>query len=142
MTQEQRRLLETFSRQAALAIERAQLAEQAQEAQLLQATERLQTALLNSISHDLRTPLVSITGALSSLSEGGLAMDARVHQDLVDTAREEADRMNRLVGNLLNMTRLEAGAMQVTKQPGDIQDAIGTALENYEETLQERTVIG
>jgi len=140
MTQEQRRLLETFSRQAALAIERAQLAEQAQEAQLLQATERLQTALLNSISHDLRTPLVSITGALSSLSEGGLAMDARVHQDLVDTAREEADRMNRLVGNLLNMTRLEAGAMRVTKQPGDIQDAIGTALENYEEILQERTV--
>jgi len=140
MTQEQRRLLETFSRQAALAIERAQLAEQAQEAQLLQATERLQTALLNSISHDLRTPLVSITGALSSLSEGGLAMDARVHQDLVDTARAEADRMNRLVGNLLNMTRLEAGALRVTKQPGDIQDAIGTALENYEEILQERTV--
>jgi two-component system sensor histidine kinase KdpD len=140
MTQEQRRLLETFSRQAALAIERAQLAVQAQEAQLLQATERLQTALLNSISHDLRTPLVSITGALSSLSDGGAAMDARVHQDLVDTALEEADRMNRLVGNLLNMTRLEAGAMRVTKQPGDIQDAIGTALENFDEILRERTV--
>ena len=140
MTVDQRRLLETFSRQAALAIERAQLAEQAQEAQLLQATERLQTALLNSISHDLRTPLVSITGALSSLADGGSAMDTQIHQDLVETARDEADRMNRLVGNLLNMTRLEAGAMRVTKQPGDIQDAIGTALESLDESLRERKV--
>lgn len=137
MTPDQRRLLETFSRQAALAIERAQLADQAQEAQLLQATERLQTALLNSISHDLRTPLVSITGALSSLAEGGIQMETRVHQDLVEAALNEADRMNRLVGNLLNMTRLEAGAMRVTMQPGDIQDAIGTALENFNEILSE-----
>lgn len=140
MTPDQRRLMETFSRQAALAIERAQLAEQAQEAQLLQATERLQTALLNSISHDLRTPLVSITGALSSLSDSGVAMDPQIHQDLVDAARDEADRMNRLVGNLLNMTRLEAGAMRVTKQPGDIEDAIGTALENFDEILRDRKV--
>ncbi|RPH75440.1 sensor histidine kinase KdpD, partial [bacterium] len=140
MAPDQRRLLETFSRQVALAIERAQLAEQAKEAQLLQATERLQTALLNSISHDLRTPLVSITGALSSLSDDGPSMDPQIHQDLVDTARDEADRMNRLVGNLLNMTRLEAGAMRVTKQPGDIQDAIGTALENLNDDLGERKV--
>ena len=140
LTPDQRRLLETFSRQAALAIERAQLAEQAQAAQLLQATEKLQTALLNSISHDLRTPLVSITGALSSLSDGGVAMDPQIHQDLVDTARDEADRMNRLVGNLLNMTRLEAGALRVTKQPGDIQDAIGTALDNLEDRLGDRKI--
>jgi two-component system sensor histidine kinase KdpD len=140
MNSDQRRLLETFSSQAALAIERAQLATQAQETQLLQATERLQTALLNSISHDLRTPLVSITGALSSLSDGGAAMEPHIHQALVDTARGEADRMNRLVGNLLNMTRLEAGAMLVAKQPGDIQDAIGTALENFDESLRERKV--
>lgn len=140
LTPDQRRLLETFASQAALAIERAQLAGQAQQAQLLQATERLQTALLNSISHDLRTPLVSITGALSSLAEGGPAMDTGIHQSLIETAREEADRMNRLVGNLLNMTRLEAGAMQVVKQPGDIQDAIGTALENLNDHLQERRI--
>jgi two-component system, OmpR family, sensor histidine kinase KdpD len=141
MTPDQRRLLETFSSQAALAIERAQLAEQAQEAQLFQITERLQTALLNSISHDLRTPLVSITGALSSLSDGGVAMDPQIHKILVETARHEADRMNRLVGNLLNMTRLEAGAMRVTKRPGDIQDAIGTALENFDESLHQRKII-
>lgn len=140
LTGDRRRLLETFTSQAALAIERARLAEQAQYAQLLQAAERLQTALLNSISHDLRTPLVSVTGALSSLVEGGPAMDAEIRQSLVETALEEADRMNRLVSNLLNMTRLEAGALQVVKQPGDIQDTIGTALENLRARLADRQV--
>jgi two-component system sensor histidine kinase KdpD len=140
LTTDQRRLLETFASQAALAIERARLAEQAQYAQLLQAAERLQSALLNSISHDLRTPLVSVTGALSSLAEGGPAMDAEIWQSLVDTALEEADRMNRLVSNLLSMTRLEAGALQVVKQPGDIQDAIGTALENLGKRVADRQI--
>ncbi len=140
LSADQRRLLETFASQAALAIERARLAEQAQYAQLLQAAERLQTALLNSISHDLRTPLVSIKGALTSLAEDGPAMDAEIRQRLVETAVEEADRMNRLVGNLLNMTRLEAGAMQVIKQPGDIQDAIGTALENLGERANDHAI--
>jgi two-component system, OmpR family, sensor histidine kinase KdpD len=141
LTPEQRRLLETFTSQAALAIEHVQLANQARQAQLLQATEKLQTALLNSISHDLRTPLVSITGALSSLVEGGPAMDAAIQRNLLDTAREEADRMNHLVGNLLNMTRLEAGVMRVVKQPCDVQDAIGTALENLADRLKEREIL-
>jgi two-component system sensor histidine kinase KdpD len=140
LTPDQRRLLETFASQAALAIERARLAEQARFAQLLQAAERLQTALLNSISHDLRTPLVSVTGALSSLAEGGPAMDREIRQSLVETALEEADRMNRLVGNLLNMTRLEAGALQVVRQPGDVQDAIGTALGNLGGRLADHQV--
>jgi two-component system sensor histidine kinase KdpD len=141
LTPDQRRLLGVFASQAALAIEHAQLAEQAQLMQLLQATERLQTALLNSISHDLRTPLVSVTGALSSLVEGGPEIDPVIRQALVENALEEANRMNHLVGNLLNMTRLEAGAMQVVSQPGDVQDAIGTALENLGERLEGRKVM-
>jgi two-component system sensor histidine kinase KdpD len=141
LSPDQRRLLETFASQAALAIERAQLAEQAQYAHLLQATDQLQTALLNSISHDLRTPLVSVTGALSSLAEGGSAMDSEIRQSLIDTALEEAERMNRLIGNLLNMTRLEAGAMQVVRLPGDVQDVIGTALENLTGRLDERQIL-
>lgn len=140
LTPDQRRLLETFASQAALAIERARLAEQAKDARLLQAAERLQTALLNSISHDLRTPLVTVKGALTSLVEGGPAMDAEIRQRLVETAVEEADRMNRLVGNLLNMTRLEAGAMQVIKRSGDMQDAIGTALENLGERTEDHSI--
>jgi two-component system sensor histidine kinase KdpD len=138
---EQRRLLEAFASQAALAIERAQLADQARQAQLLQATEKLQTALLNSISHDLRTPLVTITGALSSLEEDGVVMDEEIRRSLVVTAREEADRLNRLVGNLLNMTRLEAGVMRVVKEPVEIQDAIGAALEQVGDRLDGRSVV-
>ncbi len=141
LTADQRRLLETFTSQAALAIEHARLAEQVHLTRLLQAAEKLQTALLNSISHDLRTPLVSIKGALTSLAESGPAMNAEIRQRLIETAVEETDRMNRLVGNLLNMTRLEAGAMQVVKKPGDLLDAIGTALENLGERSQDHSIM-
>jgi two-component system sensor histidine kinase KdpD len=106
----------------------------------LQATEKLQTALLNSISHDLRTPLVSITGALSSLRESTLILDQEARSSLLETAYEEAERLNRLVSNLLNMTRLEAGAIHLRREPCDIQDAIGAALEQLEERLAKRQV--
>ncbi len=129
LTTEQRQTLAAFTNQAALAIERATLAEQAQRAELLQATEKLQTALLNSISHDLRTPLVSITGALTSLDEQSRSLNEENRKSLILTAREEADRLNRLVGNLLSMTRIESGAIKLHLEPGDIQDVVGTALE-------------
>jgi two-component system sensor histidine kinase KdpD len=125
----QRRLMEAFANQAAQAIERVQLAEEARQIKLLQAAEKLQNALLNSISHDLRTPLVSITGALTSLDEQSDSLDEENRRSLVITAREEADRLNRLVGNLLSMTRIESGAIKLNLEPGDVQDVIGTALE-------------
>ena len=140
LTRRQRRLIESFASQAALAIERAQLAEQARHTHLLQATEELQTALLNSISHDLRTPLVSITGALSSLREDSIALDEATRRSLVDTASGEAARLNHLVGNLLDMTRVEAGAMRVAQEPCDVQDVIGSALERLEGLLKDRPV--
>jgi two-component system sensor histidine kinase KdpD len=129
LTTEQRQTLAAFTNQAALAIERATLANQAQQAELLQATEKLQTALLNSISHDLRTPLVSITGALTSLDEQSESLSEENRKSLIVTAREEADRLNRLVGNLLSMTRIESGAIKLHLEPGDVQDVVGTALE-------------
>jgi two-component system sensor histidine kinase KdpD len=140
LTTEQRQTFNAFVNQAALAVERASLAEQAREIELLQATEKLQTALLNSISHDLRTPLVSITGALSSLLEETLSLDQEARDSLLETAHEEAERLNRLVGNLLNMTRLEAGAIHLRHEPCDIQDAIGAALEQLGERLAKRPV--
>jgi two-component system sensor histidine kinase KdpD len=94
LSPDQRRTLDIFTNQVALAIERTRLVEQARQAELLEATEKLQTALLNSISHDLRTPLVSITGALSSLEEGPV-MDEEVRRGLIQTGREEAHRLNR-----------------------------------------------
>jgi two-component system sensor histidine kinase KdpD len=138
LTPEQRHLLDAFASQAALAIERAQLAEQARQAEVLQATEKLQTALLNSISHDLRTPLVSITGALSSLQEDDIELDEAARHSLVENAREEAERLNRLVGNLLDMTRIEAGALKVAREPCDVQDVIGAALQPLDDQLRGR----
>lgn len=140
LTPQQRRLMEAFASQAALTIERVQLAEQARQAQVLQATEKLQTALLNSISHDLRTPLVSITGALTSLDEQSSALNDEYRKSLVVTAREEAERLNRLVGNLLSMTRIESGAIKLHYEPGDIQDVIGTALEQLGPRIEHRKV--
>jgi two-component system sensor histidine kinase KdpD len=129
LTPEQRHLMEAFASQAAVAIQRVQLEQQARHAQLLQATEQLQTALLNSISHDLRTPLVSIIGALSSLDEDRSALDATQRRHLLENARTEAERLNRLVGNLLDMTRLEAGALNVAKESCDVEEVIGAALQ-------------
>ncbi|MEP7357796.1 MAG: ATP-binding protein, partial [Anaerolineales bacterium] len=140
LTAEQRRLIEAFASQASLAIERAQLAEAARQTQVLQATEKLQTALLNSISHDLRTPLVSITGALTGLEEDLPQLSDADRLSLVVNARGEAERLNRLVGNLLDMTRLEAGALTLRLEPGDVQDLIGTSLEQVDDRLGGRPV--
>jgi len=142
-------LLEGFANLAALAIERARLAEQASQAEVLKNIERLQTALLNSISHALRTPLVSITGALSTLAETSQEAAAKVVADpgeqaaireLVETAYEEARRMNQLVGNLLDMSRLESGSLRLTLEPCDIQDLFGITLERFGERNHERVV--
>jgi two-component system sensor histidine kinase KdpD len=140
LTPEQWRLLESFANQAAQAIRRVQLAEEARQAQLLRETEKLQTALLNSISHDLRTPLASITGALSSLRDDAAFLDVAAQSVLINTAWEEADRLNSLVGNLLEMTRLESGAMKVKKELCDIQDVIGVALTQLANRLGDRSI--
>ena len=140
LTSAQRRLMEAFANQAAQAIERVQLAEEARQIRLLQAAEKLQNALLNSISHDLRTPLVSITGALTSLDDQSDALDEENRKSLIVTAREEAERLNRLVGNLLSMTRIESGAIKLHCEPGDIQDVIGTSLEQLGKRVAEHQV--
>jgi two-component system, OmpR family, sensor histidine kinase KdpD len=129
LTMEQTRLLEAFADLAAVAIERTQLAEEARNAQILAATEKLQTALLNSISHDLRTPLVSIIGVLSSLQEEGMGLDDAARRNLIQVATEEAERLNHLIANLLDVSRIEAGAMRISRQPSDVQDIVGVALE-------------
>jgi two-component system sensor histidine kinase KdpD len=130
--------LESFTSQASLALERMQLAEQARQVELLQATERLQNALLNSISHDLRTPLVTITGALSSLDDHTTTLSDESRRSLIESAREESDRLNRLVSNLLDMSRLESGALRVVREPADMQDLIGAALGQIEYRLGSR----
>lgn len=139
-TPQKRRLLDAFANQSALAMERVQLVKQAEQAQILRARESLERALLNSVSHDLRTPLVSITGALGSLREEGGKLSDTARRELLDAAWEEAGRLNRFVGNLLDMTRLEAGAVKLKKEPCDIQDLVGCALAAIEQRLGRRKV--
>jgi two-component system sensor histidine kinase KdpD len=141
LTRDQLRTLDAFANQIALAIERARLAEQTRQTEMLEITDKLQNALLNSISHDLRTPLVSITGALSSLSNEQVVLDESARRNLIETASEEADRLNRLVGNLLDMTRLESGAMRVKRDACDLQDLVGSSLEEVGSRLGDRSII-
>ena len=140
LTAEQQQLVEIFASQAALAIERHQLGEQARQVELSQAKEILQAALLDSVSHDLRTPLVSITGALSSLAEEGIALGQETRQSLIETAYGEAKRLNRLMRNLLDMTRVDSGAMIVRREPCEILDLVGSALEQMGDRLDDRSV--
>ncbi|MCB0210399.1 MAG: sensor histidine kinase KdpD [Anaerolineae bacterium] len=137
---EQRRWLQAVVNQTAQAIERMQFFAEAQAAELLKETEKLQTTLLNSISHDLRTPLASITGVLSSLRDDRALLDETAQRLLINTAWEQADRLNRLVGNLLEMTRLEAGAVKVRRELSDVQDIIGVALSQLDERIGSREI--
>ena len=138
---EQRQLMETFASQAAVAIERAQLAEQSREAHLSRETERLQTVILNAISHDLRTPLASIVGALSSLTEQAASLDDAAKRDLLETAQQEAKRLTRLVSNLLDMTRLEAGAIALRREFFDVADLVGSTLAQLAEATRTRDIV-
>ncbi|HJV36140.1 sensor histidine kinase KdpD [Geomonas sp.] len=135
-----RRLLQAFATQVAFAIERALLVKQAEQAQILQARETLERALLNSISHDLRTPLVSITGALGALRDKGSVLEESARSDLLDAAWEEAARLNRFVANLLDMTRLESGALKLKPVPSDLLDLVGCAMAALEPQLAKRKV--
>jgi two-component system sensor histidine kinase KdpD len=141
LSPDQQRLLEALLSQVALATEAVQLADKTHQAQLLRETEKLQTALLNSISHNLRTPLASITGALSSLRDDDQMLDADARRELLSTAWEEAERLNHLVGNLLNMTRLEAGAIKLTPEPCDVEDLVGVTLTQMANRLRNRQLV-
>jgi two-component system sensor histidine kinase KdpD len=135
---DQRQLLETFAQQIATAVERAQLGERARAAQLRVETEQLRNALLSSVSHDLRTPLAVVTGAASTLLEARRADGEE--RELLQTIADEADRLNRLVRNLLDMTRLESGALTVKKEWQPLEEVVGAALTRLEKQLGDREV--
>ncbi len=137
---EQRTLLDVFASQIASALERSRLAEQAQQAILQVEAERLRSSLLSSVSHDLRTPLSVITGAASALLQTEPALAAEARRDLAETIHEEARRLDRLVRNLLDMTRLAAGAVKITKEWQPIEGVIGAALGRMEDQLHDRKV--
>ena len=123
-----RRLLDALSDQAALAIERIHLAQDIDRAQLAAETERLRSALLTSISHDLRTPLASILGSATSLSLTRRGLDAAAARHCCGPSRKKAERLNRFIANLLDMTRLESGALEPNADFVDLADVVGAAL--------------
>ncbi len=137
---DERQVLDTIARLVAAALERAELAEEARRARLRVETEQLRNALLSSVSHDLRTPLAVVTGATSALLDEAAPKDEKSRRELLETAHDEAQRLNRLVRNLLDMTRLEAGALKVHKEAQSIEDIVGAALERLEDRLRGREI--
>jgi len=129
LTPDERRLLDALCDQAAVAIERISLAKGLDEARVLAETERLRAALLTSISHDLRTPLASILGTVSSLRSFPEKYNAVDREELLATLQDEAERLNRFVSNLLDMTRLESGAIDLKLDLLDVGEIIGSALQ-------------
>jgi two-component system sensor histidine kinase KdpD len=138
---DQMHLLETFANQAALALERALLARDAHRQRLAAEGEKLRNAILAAVSHDLRTPLAVISGAAGSLawSEGRLAEDAR--RELIMTIHEEAERMNRLANNLLEMGRLQSRSIALRREWQPLEEVCGSALYQLESSMQGREVL-
>lgn len=128
LSQDERRLLIALADQAAIAIERITLAGAVDEARLLAETEKLRAALLTSISHDLRTPLATIIGSVTALRRFGPQVPEAARDELLETVQTEAERLNRFVGNLLDMMRLEAGALAPKQELFDLAEGVGTAL--------------
>jgi two-component system sensor histidine kinase KdpD len=137
---EQLHQLETFANQIALAVDRAQLATEAEAARLREETERLRSSLLSSVSHDLRTPLATIIGALTAILDPAGRLDASAQRELLESARGEAERLNRLVQDLLEMTRLESGALTVRRQWHAMEEVVGAALARLAPRLAGRAV--
>jgi two-component system, OmpR family, sensor histidine kinase KdpD len=134
------RLLEALGSQVALAIERENLSRQAQVARLQIEAEQMRNALLSSVSHDLRTPLTVIAGSASSLLEGDRSLDTATKQELTQGIYEEAKRLDRLVHNLLEMSRLQSGTVRINLEWHVLEEVIGCALAQLDSQLQDHPV--
>jgi two-component system sensor histidine kinase KdpD len=134
------RSLDAVLDQAAVAIERIAYAEEAAKVEALHATDRLRNALLSSISHDLRTPLTSILGSATTLRQQDTQLDEATRADLLATIEQEADRLDRFVADLLNMTRLEAGALETKADWIDVSDLAESAIRRFAREPRARMV--
>ena len=137
---ERMEMIRAFSSLTALALERCRLAEDSRQAQTQIEAERSRSALLSSVSHDLRTPLAAITGAASALRDESSEIDEASRRELADTISEEAERLNRLIGNVLEMTRLESGTLRVKKEWHSLEEVVGSSLTRLGSELAEREV--
>lgn len=135
---DEERLILALLDQGAVALERAQLAGDAVETESLRRADRFRGALMNSVSHDLRTPLSTVLGASTTLIDYGATLSPEVRADLLLSIREEAERLNRYVGDLLDMTRLEGGGLNVKADWVDVRDVLNAAAERVSRRLLAR----
>src|SRR5579862_2672292 len=137
---EQQNLLEVFANQTALAMARNFSQKSADDTRLRMQTEQMRSSLLSAVSHDLRTPLASITGAASTLRAQGDRLPLETRQELLDSISDEIERLSRLVGNLLDMTRFEAGGVELRRDYYPLEEIVGSALQRMDSQLQGRPV--
>ncbi|MBK7864594.1 MAG: sensor histidine kinase KdpD [Archangiaceae bacterium] len=140
LTNEQRSMLDTLAAQAASALERVRLAADAEAASLRAKTEEMRSSLLSAVSHDLRTPLAAITGAATTLKDSSAPLPPEQREELIESICDEAERLERLVGNLLDMTRLESGGLQPKREWVPLDEVVGSALNRLEAKLAGRPV--
>jgi len=128
ITSSEKRLLQTFASQGALALERARLAQAESRARVLEESDHLKSILLSSVSHELRTPLSTIKAAASSLRSNEVGWDSAARPELIAAIDDEADHLNMLVGNLLDMSRIESGALKPKREWNILSEIIGSVM--------------
>ena len=137
---EARDFLEAVARQGALALERSRSADEAKAAALRARAEEMRSSLLSAVSHDLRTPLAAITGAATTLRDDSASLPPLERSGLLESICEEAERLERLVGNLLDMTSLESGGVSMKREWIPLEEIVGSALTRLEKKLGSRRV--
>jgi two-component system sensor histidine kinase KdpD len=125
---QERRLLQTFASQGALALERAALSQAESRAKVLEESDHFKSSLLSSVSHELRTPLATIKAAASSLRSGEVNWDSPARAELLAAIDDEADHLNILVGNLLDMSRIDSGALQPKREWNILSEIVGSVI--------------
>jgi two-component system sensor histidine kinase KdpD len=140
LTQTEARLLNTFASQGVLALERVRLSQAASRTRLLEDSDRFKSSLLSSVSHELRTPLATIKAAVTSLRSGTVDWDTDARVDLLAAVEEETDHLNQLVGNLLNMSRIEAGALKPDRSWNTLADIVSSALDRMHQETEQHNI--
>lgn len=134
------RILQTFASQGVLAVERIRLSNADRKARVLEESDQLKSSLLSSVSHELRTPLSAIKASVSSLRSGEIEWDSEARADLLATVEEEIDHLNVLVGNLLDMSRIEAGALKPQKKPNMLAEIVQAVLARMRSQTQQHRI--
>jgi two-component system sensor histidine kinase KdpD len=137
----EQQLLQTFASQGALAFERARLAQAESRARVLEESDRLKSALLSSVSHELRTPLSTIKAAASSLRSNDVKWDSAARPELIAAIDDEADHLNMLVGNLLDMSRIESGVLKPKREWNILSEIIGSVLVRMKHLAENHQIV-